>query len=384
MWAACVIYFILALLSKSMAVSLPFVLLLIDYQQGRTLNSSIWKEKIPLFVLAIGFSIPPFLNQHNPGYNLDAAPMADGFLSLVHYLSTSILPINLSALYAREAMTLSAFDYITAIVVIGILILAIKWRRDYRRDFGFGLLFFLVTIFPILKFISFASDFIFADRYMYLPSLGLIYSFAIILSGELFKSTLIYKKIRIFCFCALVIVISLFSFTTFNNVKAWHNSESLWTDVLSKYPGTSAAHNNLGTYMAANGKLDIADGHFLEALRLRPDYPDAHANYGLSLVLQGKVKEGIEQYEAALQINPNFPEAHNNLGNALASYRKYDEAIGHFKEALRLKPDFVEAHYNLGMTFLAIGNKDLAISEYNILEELNPDVAQKMKNSGLK
>jgi tetratricopeptide (TPR) repeat protein len=162
----------------------------------------------------------------------------------------------------------------------------------------------------------------------------------------------------------------------------WRNSESLWTHTLACTSDNFIGHSNLGNALLQKGKVDEALVHYQQALQIKPDSAETHNNLGNALLQQGKVDEAIAHWQQALQIKPDFAEAHNNLGNALLRKGQVGEATAHCQQALQIKPDFAEAHNNLAMTLLKMGRVDEAIAHFQQALQIKPDYAEAHNNLG--
>jgi Flp pilus assembly protein TadD len=179
------------------------------------------------------------------------------------------------------------------------------------------------------------------------------------------------------------LLLSIFMIVTWSQVRHWQNDFTLFGHTVEVTSNNSLIHNNLGVVLARQGKTQEAIGHYTEALRIDPHYVDAHYNLGLALVRKGKTQEAIAHYTEALRIKPDFAEAHNNLGAALAQQGRVQEAIAHFAEALRLRPDDAEVYSNLGNILSEQGRIEEAITHYAEALRIKPDYAEAHFSLGL-
>ncbi len=428
------LFFILGLLSKPMLVTLPFVLLLLDYwplgrfqfgqssgdhksNTSRSMNSGHQKsiplrsvrEKAPFFVLSAVSSILTIFAQQIGGAvkSLEYYPLesriANALVSYVSYIVKMIWPNQLAVLYPYQEML-----PIWKVVGSGLLLVCaslLVMRAARKLPFLIvGWFWYLGTLIPVIGLVQVGSQAM-ADRYTYVPLIGLfimiVWSVPDIWVGWRYR--------RVVLSISAGLLLSLLVIITRLQVNHWQNSIMLYehslavtsnnfiihnnlglalveqrkiqeaiahfTEALRIQPDDAEAHYSLGLALAGQRKIQEAIAHFAEALRIKPDYAEAHNGLGVTLVWQGKIQEAIAHFAEALRIQPDNAKAHYNLGIALAEQGKIQEAIIHYTEALRIKPDYAEAHINLGLAYLMIGNKSSALEEYKILEKINPDLA---------
>ena len=394
------VFFILGLMSKPMLVTLPFVLLLLDYWPlGRlrypsstsnpsidqSINPSIpsvfrlFLEKIPLFVLAAASSVVTFHAQQTGEAvcSLDVYPLnvriANAIVSYVGYIGKMIWPNKLAVLYPHPGMVpvWQAAGACLLLVSISILIIRTGRKRPY---FAVGWLWYIGTLVPVIGLIQVGLQAM-ADRYTYVPLVGL---FIIVAWGraELAEKWR-YKKIE---FAIIVAILSTFMTITWLQVRYWNNSTTLFEHALDATSNNYVAHNNLGFALAEQGKAAEAIRHYSEALRINRDFEIAHLNLGVTFVTQGKLDEAIDHYYEALRIKPLYADANNNLGAALILKGKIEEAIVFLREALRIKPGYAEAYNNLGVVLIQKGRLDEAIVLFRKALRIKPDYADANNN----
>jgi len=414
-----------ALLSKSMVVNLPVVLLILDVYPLRRLGGAVgwWSEparrvyveKIPFVLLAAAASAVALMAQlsHNTMVSVvqlsALGRLALSVYGLSFYLWKTVAPVNLSPLYELPpTVNPWAPPFLLSYgLVVAITALVLALRRPLP-----GLLAawvaYVVVLLPVLGIFQSGPQ-IAADRYTYLASLG----WAILVSA----GVLSHWRRRPFLFTGLAACVLFgLGILTWNQVQVWRDSEKLWTHALATYPKSSiaennlgnvradqsklaeaiehyrqaldinpehaSAHYNLGNVLAQQGKLAEASEHHRQALRLKPDYADAHNNLGNVLAQQGMLAEASEQYQRALQIRPDDADAHNNLGNALAQQGKLSEAVDHYRQALKIKPDFAKAASNLGSALAQQGKLSEAVEHYRRALKIKPDFAEALNDLG--
>ena len=384
----------LAFLSKQNTASLPGVILLAEYLLiDRTWEG--WKRKFPWFALTFAFWIffvfyvAGFFSGGIEGQGLleDVSRLTqeteDGsrwsylctqFNVLVIYIRLFFVPIgqNLDYLYPFktgffDGYTPLAFAFLIGIIVIGI------WNIRKKPVICFGIFWFFITLSVESSLIP-IRDALFEHR-LYLPMFG----FAIIVSYLVFH--FLSKRISWAVAISVVIILCLGTATYLRNIT-WQDNTNLWSDVVSKNFHNYRAHNNLGFAQSMQGRTEEAIEHYLQALRIKPDFAEAHNNLGNALKKQGHTEKAIEHYLQALRIKPDYAEAHNNLGNALDKQGRTEEAIEHYLQALRINPDFAGGHINLGNVLNKQGHTEKAIEHYLQALRIKPDFAGGHNNLG--
>ncbi|MBI4379742.1 MAG: tetratricopeptide repeat protein [candidate division NC10 bacterium] len=389
-WGA-VALFACALLSKSMALSLPVVLLILDVYPLRRLGGStgwwgedarrVYLEKLPFVLLAAAVSAIAFMAQLSVHAAISLTQLsALGRLSvavygLSFYLWKMVLPVNLSPLYELGTVSPWAPPFLLSYgVVLALTALALACRRRVP-GLPAAWLAYVVILLPVLGIFQSGPQ-IAADRYTYQAGLGwALLAGAALLSGWRRRPALVTGPV----ICVLLGLGAL----TWNQVHVWHDSGNLWAHALAIDPTSSIAHNNLGSALADQGKLPEAVEHYRQALQIKPDYAGAHSNWGVALADQGKLAEAIEHYRQALQIKPNHAGAHNNWGLALARQGRLAEAIEHYRQALQIKPDHAGAHNNLGNALADQGKLPEAVEHYRQALQIKPDYADVHSNWGV-
>ena len=407
----------LALMSKPIVVTLPFVLLLLDYWPLGRLSrlhsvparqagvkcqvsgpdshvtphasrftpqiSRLLLEKLPFFLLAMGLSMVTFRSQKTLGtmavlsHVTLPARMENALVSYAAYLLNLFWPVNLAVFYPYNT-TLPMWQVAGAFILLAaitLLVLAAARRCPWLPVGWFWYLGMLLPVIGILQVGAQAR----ADRYTYLSTIGLLLmvTWAV---GDLCPP---WPRRKLVLGALMTAVLAILTVCTSSQISYWRNSETLWTHALACTSNNMLAHNNLSNELLLKGSVDDAVIHGQKALQIKPDYAEAHASLGNALLQQGSVDEAIVQYQKALEIKPDLAEAHNNLGNALLQKGSVDEAITHFEKTAELKPGNAEAQYNLGNAFAQKGSVDEAISHYQKALEIKPDYAEAHNNLGL-
>jgi tetratricopeptide (TPR) repeat protein len=386
--------FSMGLMAKPMLVTLPFLLLLLDFwplgrvtfradgphsavaqggERSRTTGTSggaaapglrsvgldLVLEKVPLLGLAAASSILTFAVQQKAGSTrLDVYPLdlraANAAVSYVAYIGKMLWPSRLAAFYPFPRSIPEWYLIGSLLVLIGVSVVAIRAAR--RRPYLLvGWLWYLGTLVPVIGLVQ-VGDQAMADRYTYIPLIGLFIMAAWGIPDLLAKWP--YRSIALPAAAALLILVLTVIART--QAQHWRNGVALWEHGLEVTTENYLAHNNLGVALANEGRVSEAVAHYTEALRLNPAWGSgadpsaqaprvnsyfAHAYNGLGKALadKGKISEAIAHYTEALRLNPYLAEAHNNLGFALANQGRVDDAMAQYSEALRLRPNYPEA-----------------------------------------
>ena len=394
-----VLFFALGLMSKPMLVTLPFVLLLLDFYplnrfqfqqsdgstntQQRFIVFRLILEKIPLFVLvALSGAITFYAQKHGGAVaSFEAIPhkarVANALVSYAGYIEKMFYPSNLGALYPQLGILPWWKVAGACLLLIAISFLAIRNIKQ-RPYFAVGWLWYLGTLVPVIGLVQIGSQSM-ADRYTYVPLIGLF----IIIAWGVPKLVEHWRFRKIWLATLATVVLTMLMVITWKQVGYWENSITLFEHTLKITSNNYVSHNNLGKALYNQGRTAEAIEHYLQALSINPVLEEAHNNLGVALDKQSRTAEAIEHYLQALRINPDFEEAHNNLGNALNMQGHTEEAIEHYLQALRIKPDYVEAHFNLGIALDKQGRTTEAIEHYLQVLRIKPALEKAHNNLGV-
>ena len=358
--------FTLGLLSKPMVVTLPAVLLLLDYWPLGRWNPrsgpgiSLFLEKLPLFALAAASSAITLFAQFSGGamkasdqYTM-AMRLTNALGSAVAYLGKTFSPTDL-AVYYPFPLDIPAWKWLGAAAVLMLLTAAVVRVRKSYPSLPVGWAWYLGTLLPVLGVIRVGGQAM-ADRYTYIPIVGL---FIALVWGvhqatrRLRRQALILTAIATLSLLPLTILAGI-------QVRYWRDSSALASHALEVTTGNWAAHGILAFYSMRQGDNEAAIAHCREALAIK-NLSEVREVLGIALAGLGRTDEGIRQFQEALRIAPSSFSIQNNLGVALSSQGKELEALEHFQYALRLQPDSVEVLDNLGSAYLKIGKPDEAL-----------------------
>jgi len=382
-WLALALY-LCALLSKTVACSLPAaILLLIWWKRGCVRRRDVL-PLLPFFAAgaALGLTTAWIEKYHvgarGPEWSLTLADrMLIAGRALWFYAAKLVWPRDLMFIYPR--WRIDAGDWHQWLFpAAAIAVIATLWTVRARAGRGplVAVLFFAGTLAPALGFVDLYPmrySFV-ADHFQYLAGIGLM---ALVAAGitTALRSPVRRGGITV----ALILFLGVLSW---RHCGAFSSSETLWRDTLAKNPNGWMARDNLGLLLLDQGNIDEAIAQQVEALRINPGDAVTHDNLGTALVRAGRIQEAIEQYQQALQINPNAAATHDNLGHALARAGRIPEAISQYQQALQLNPDDAATRNNLGHALAQTGQLPEAIAQYQQALQINPDDAVTHNNLG--
>ena len=356
-----VLALVLGLMAKPMLVTLPLVLLLLDYWplgrvtlgglDKRTRFAVGWKlvwEKLPLFVLVASFSVLTYFVQGQWGQEraVEWFPFwvraENALVSYVSYIGKMFWPRGLAVFYPHPGRTLPLWQVVGAVVVLVSVSLLVIRVRQSRPYLVVGWLWYLVTLVPVIGFIQIGGQAL-ADRFTYVPLIGVF----IMMVWGIDGLTAGWSSRRVVLACSAGLIILVLSLATRIQVGYWRNSLTLSERALRVTSNNGFAHNNLGTELKNLGRDDEAVTHFREALLIWPHHLAARFNLALTLAHQDQLNAAIWHFSQVLQVKPDDVEAHYNIGVAYARQGQTEQARAHFSEALRIDPGYNPAQSSL-------------------------------------
>lgn len=360
-----VIAYALSLLSKGMGVSLPVILLTLDFYPLRRIGGDggdgqateilrVLREKIPFFVLAFSALALGVYGQAHSGiveltHESPAERTAHVLYALGYYPWKTLFPFQLIPLHEVPMPDNPlAWPYVLSGAAVTVLsLLLIRARGAWPAGLA-AWICYLATIAPVAGVVRFGPQIV-AERYSYLSCLG----FAALGGGALLWASRALSAVpRKILFLLSTTIIALLMLQTSRQVLVWRDSVSLWTHTLAVDPDNSLAHNNLAVVLKDQGRLNEAERHYREAIALKPDYADAHYNLAVILTDRRKLDEAMGHLWKSLFFNSNNTEAHILIGIILEHQGKLEEAAFHDREAIRLDPGNAQAYNNLGSLLL--------------------------------
>lgn len=415
----CFFLFVLALMSKPMMVTIPFVLLLVDYwplqrwqktynpephktqvaaqqqknkkkkkgksaaipaEQTKTpiivrntkqVTIELLKEKIPFFILSIISSLVTIWAQDKGGsiVTIDklffSERLSNAIVSYANYLGKIFMPVNLSVFYPYQLV--SSWQLLGSVLLLIIITAGVLFFFKKAPFLITGWLWYLGTLIPVIGLVQVGKQAI-ADRYTYLPSIGIL---IMLVWGLL--SLVPQKKPRKFVLAPLSgVAILIMMILSWQYCLSWKNSITIFNHALETTKNNYLAHNNLGVALAETGNTQEAISHYRAAIEINPLYDSAIVNLGTLLAATGKNEEAVNYYLQAIKANPANAHAHTNLGAALSAMGKKEEAEKHYQQALKIDQAHVDAFYNLANLLAEQGRQDEAAANYRQAIAIKP------------
>ena len=377
--------FACGLMSKAMLVTLPFVMLLLDFWPLQRLNPAtlprLLIEKIPFFLLTAASSVVTYLVQRSGSavISLSALPMdarvGNAFVSYVRYLAKIFYPVRLAAVYPH-GYWLGPIVFLSFVLFVGLCVAAFAIRKEFPW-FLTGWFWFAGMLVPVIGLVQVGEQSM-ADRYAYLPLVGVL----IIVVWGVGEFCRKHEPPRQAVLTLVVVLFVVCAFRARDQVLFWHDDETLFAHTLATTKHNYVAEVDMGYWYAKNGQTQQALQHYENARQSAPGDPTALYNVGNAFARLGDWPDAIRNYQHALQTVTNQPTIMNNLGLALAQNRQVPQAIQYFQAALKLKPNYAEAHNNLGSALFMQGNIVEAAKEFLAAAESAPDEPQYIANLG--
>jgi protein O-mannosyl-transferase len=387
----------LSLMSKFTAVTIPLVLILIDYYFSRKISLKLLLEKIPFLIMPLISGIIHYttvqssqlVTKFTGAYNFVDCIFFAGY-SIFYYLTRLLFPFNLSALHAYPIKIngiLPAEYYvfsIFSIIIIILVVILIYKAKQFRKELVFGFVFFLITISLVLQIIPFGGHVIVAERYTYLPYMGLFFLIGQIfywLNNDLVKCSInlkqIFKLVLISFVCAFCVI-------TYNRNKVWKNSYTLFSDVIEKDPASYFAYNNRSFSKFGMNDIEGALQDLNKSIELNPGFIDGYYNRG-NIYNQLKIfDKALSDFDRVLKEMPKNAVAYNDRGNSKIGLHDYKGSIDDFTKAILLKPDFAIAYNNRGSVLLEnIHDLKGAISDFTCAIKIDINYGMAYLNRGI-
>ncbi len=392
-YVAAFLLFVLALLSKTVTVSLPAALLLVAWwRQGRECQDKpeespvrLWVGRIlplvPFFAIGLAFSVlTVWLEKHHVG-----AKGAEWDLSFVQrcliagrvlwfYAGKLIWPVGLCFNYPRWEINAGVWwQYLFPLAFGALVILLWAARKRLGRGALVGVLFFAGSLFPALGFFDvypMRYSFV-ADHFQYLASIGVLVLVAAAITS--IRERLAAGAWKPTSHALPVVVLILLTPASWKQCGIYRGLEALWLDTIAKNPASWMAYNNLGKHYLHEGLPAKAVPLFENAILHNPGNLSALNNLGVALGRLGRDDEAKERYRQAIETDPLDPQAYHNLGVAMAKEGKLEKAIGFYRKALEIDPGLAATHNNLGTTLARMGRNEDAIEEIGKAVEIDPE-----------
>lgn len=388
------IFFSLSLLSKPMAITLPIILLLLDWYPLDRIRFQSYKallvEKVPFFTLSLVSAILTILAQRSGGSiaTIEEFPLSVrvivGGQALIVYLWKMVCPLNLIPFYPYpQNASLFSLKYFIVIILVFVIssVCLIYYRK--RKLWITIWAYYVVTLIPVLGIIQVGSQSM-ADRYTYLPSFSIFLAIGI---GMARVTTKLLKR-RALSFAIVVgaafLTLSLsMSYLTIKQICIWKNSYSLWNYVIKKEPDkVPQAYFSLGTVFLEKEELDSAIGYYSKSLELNPKYVEAYENRGYIFEKMGRFYEAASDYSKSIDLRPSRYQAYYNRAGVFTEMGAIENALADYDKVIHLDPTNYDAYNNRGIVLYSIGQLDKALSAYNQAITLDPERYEAFYNRG--
>ena len=304
--------------------------------------------------------------------------MANALVSYVAYLGQFFYPVGLAVFYPHHGGELPVWQIVGAgLVLAGVCVAAVVWRRNCPYAFV-GWYWYVGMLVPVIGLVQVGVQAM-ADRYTYLPQIGLTIALAWGAKHALAPWPHGGRLLGAASALAMVVLMEC----AHHQASFWLDSETLWRRAIACTGDNAVAYSTLGDALTARGRPDDALAAYHKALEIQPSDKNARFNLGKALIDCGRFDDAIADFQEILNANPDFAAAHYNLGTALERKKQFDEAIQHFRKAVELEPDLAEAHKSLGLALANTGRLDEAVSQYEQSLAIQPDDAQCHNNLGV-
>jgi protein O-mannosyl-transferase len=380
-------FFALGLLAKPTLVTLPCVLLLLDYwplerfQRQSSAVSRLILEKLPLFLVAAASCAMTLRAQHTAiEHSGDIAlpwRIGNAVVAYVAYLIQFFWPFDLAVMYPHPGDSLSPWAIAASAVALTAISVGVVMLRRRSPYLATGWLWYLGMLVPMIGLVQvgFQSR---ADRYTYLPQIGVC-----LMVAWSIRQAAVSEAAKRRAFVAASAALGILIGVAHQQAALWRDDETLWKHTLACTANNSTAHYHFGMAMVDQGRFDDAVEQYEKAKQIAPNDAKVHNNLGYALAKTGRIDDAIVEYNRSLAINPNLVTAHANLGVALRKKGRIDEAVSHFNAALKVDPDYAMAHNNLGAMLQEQGKLAQAILHYQKAVELQPNYDAARRNLDL-
>jgi tetratricopeptide (TPR) repeat protein len=371
-YLAAILLFVLGLMSKPMLVTLPFVLLLLDYWPlQRKFSRWLVIEKIPFFICSIVSCVITYIAQHMGGSVVaiksfgPAIRINNAIVAYIMYIAKMFWPSPLAVLYPHPGGSLSAAKIIICAALLVLISVSFIYMGRRRRYFTVGWLWYLGTLVPVIGLVQVGAQAM-ADRYAYMTLTGL---FIIIAFGASeFVPKRWYKTLALLTAMLLIAL----AITARYQLKYWKDNLSLFGHTLAVTENNPLILEDYANSLSELGEFDQAVEEFEKLLEIEPNSAQVYTNIGCTFLDAGKPQQAIEQFKLAIKYKPDLAQAYYNLANALRSEAKNEESVSYYMQAVKVKPDYAKAWLDLAITLNELGKYDQAIESFHKVLELNP------------
>jgi protein O-mannosyl-transferase len=415
------VFFVLSLLSKSAAVVLPIVFILVDFIQKRTLDKKSIIEKIPLLIVSFIFGLIAIESQKATEAiaDFETFTLFQRFMfacyGFIMYIYKFFVPIGLAAYHPYPFLIdgerlpyIFYFSPLIALVVLGVVL----WTLKFTRIIVFGVAFYLINVVLVLQFISVGSA-IYAERYSYMAYIGLAYIIGMFIVWLVERKPTSKNMIMgVFAICSFI-----WAFLTYQQSKTWKDSLSLWAQfnkvhpyhpygemkiadyymnrgdddfllahfqkVVSRFPNTGKAYMGIANIMGKRGNFEEAIKNYDLAFKYNPEIKELHANRAITYSMSKQYDLALADYEIALKRDPNNIKIRTNMAFTLIDAKKFEEAIAAYSYLILVEPKNSNHYFFRAISYQNMKNYDASIKDYTVCIQLSPNYAAAYQNRGI-
>lgn len=378
-YAATLVLFIFALMSKLMAVSLPIVLLILDFYPFRRFKIEagprnilgVLLEKLPFLLSALLLSILILLPHPSADKILTQESFTERIFLAAHsyifYLAKILLPFNLAHLYpSLPSLNYLNLEYTASLLLFFAITFFSVWSLKRNKLFAAVWLYYVATLMPVIginKIATFAA----ANRYTYLPSLGLFLLVGLGITAIVKECSK--RQYQAFIITDLFLILAL-SGVTIKQIALWKDSITLWSNEIKIFPGVALSYYNRGLGYDSLGAYQEAIRDFSKAIEINHNHSAAYNNRGVDYGVMGNYRQALNDFEKVIEFDPKNVTVYNNRGNVYFGMGEYLKAIENYNKAVEVDPKNPKNYYNLGITYSQIGNMEQALFNYKVATSL--------------
>lgn len=385
-------FYLAAVLSKSSAIPLALVFILIDWYKGRRFDARNITEKAVFLITAVAFGVVAIVAMSGPGgfRNIDETyNLLDRILFITYplgmYLFKFILPaeLNLFNPFPIKEGAWLPFVYYLVPMIIAFLVFAVSKMRSMKKEIILGLLFFITNISVLINIFSFGGDFIIAEHFVYVPYIGLFLIVGMFVHNVFSGTIVSLRKIKPYIIAGVLVVFTLFSVRSWSRAQVWSDSISFFADASVQNPENSLVWMGLGSAFQNKGKQIEALECYNKAVQFNKKSPAIYYNRSLVFIAQKQNDKAIEDLNLSIKADSTYFAAYNNRGNLRKISGDTSGAMSDFNTCLRLNPEYVAAYYNRGSLKLNMEDFKGAIADLDIAIMKNPKYIEAYNNRGI-
>lgn len=390
-----IFFFSMSLMSKSMAVTLPIVLIILDYfplrrllpDEGASNIKKVLVEKIPFIGLSLLVSAVALMTHHETGAlrDLEAVPVLVRFFvsmkGYIFYLYKMLWPTDLSPYYPYPLnVAVFSLEYMGALILFLIITAVSIYFFRKKKIIPAVWFYYVLTLLPVIG-IAQTGSYAAANRYTYLPGLGPLLLVGL-MAGNVFVSTS-KKQVKTLLVVLFLVLTGVFINMTIKQMPVWKDTVSLWSYQIKLYPGRiPLAYLNRGVIYYEKGEFEKSIEDYSKVIEIDPRHAKAYSNRGSAHEGLGNFELAIKNFTKAIELSPELPGLYSNRGNALMRLKRYEGAIKDYNRAIKIDPEYTKAYSNRGVAYGKLGKYELAIRDYGRSIEIAPWKAMTYNNRG--